>query len=150
GGSGNDSAGSIALDSSGNVIVAGWTSSANFPVNRAFQSALLGTQDAFLSKLDHNGSQLLYSTYLGGSGTDSARGVALDVSDRAVVTGSTDSLNFPTSTGTFHTTFSGGNADVFIVKVDTTQSGAASRLFSTYLGGGSEDVPSAIAVDASG
>jgi Bacterial Ig-like domain (group 3)/Beta-propeller repeat len=150
GGSGNDSAGSIALDASGNVIVAGWTSSANFPVNHAFQSALLGIEDAFLSKLDPNGSQLLYSTYLGGSGTDSARGVALDASDRVLVTGSTDSPNFPTSTGTFQTAFGGGSADAFIVKVDTAQSGTASRLFSTYLGGSGEDVPSATAVDASG
>jgi hypothetical protein len=150
GGSGNDSAGSIALDSNGNVIVAGWTDSANFPVNHAFQSTLLGIEDAFLSKLDPNGSQLLYSTYLGGSGTDSARGVALDASDRVLVTGSTDSPNFPTSTGTFQAAFGGGNADAFIVKVDTTQSGTASRLFSTYLGGSGEDAGSAIAVDGAG
>jgi len=150
GGNGNDSASSIALDSNGRVIVAGWTSSADFPVNHAFQSTLLGIQDAFVSKLNADGTQLLYSTYLGGSGDDFAWGVALDSSDRALVAGETGSPNFPTSTGTFQAVFGGGNADAFIAKVDTTQSGAASLLFATYLGGNNPDAAGAIAVDRTG
>jgi len=164
GGNGNDSAGSIALDSGGNVIVAGWTSSANFPTSNAFQSTCsscassdpTSRSDAFVSKLNATGTQLLYSTYLGGSGGDGAGGVALDASGRVLVTGFTISSNFPTTTGAFQMAYGGNNnvvdnwGDVFIAKLDTTQSGAASLLFSTYLGGSSADGGSAIAVDAAG
>ena len=149
GGSADDSADSIALDSSGNVIVAGRTGSTNLPVNNAFQAALSGNEDAFLSKLNATGTQLLYSTYLGGSGTDSVRGVVLDASGRALLTGSTDSSNFPTSTGAFQAA-SGGNGDAFIAKVDATQSGVTSLLFSTYLGGDNQDAAGGIAADATG
>jgi hypothetical protein len=149
GGSGNDAAGGIALDSSGNIIVAGWTSSANFPVNHAFQSTLLGTQDAFVSKLNANGTLLLYSTYLGGSGPESSTGVALDSTGRVLVTGSTSSANFQTTTGALQSSY-GGSGDAFVAKLDTAQSGAASLLFSTYLGGNAEDSASGIAADAGG
>ena len=149
GGSGSDSANSIAIDSSGNVIVAGTTRSSNFAISHAFQSTLLGTEDAFFSKLNTDGTQLLYSTYLGGSGAESALGVALVSSGRAVMTGVTSSSNFPTSVGAFQPV-SGGGADAFIAKLDTTKSGAASLLFSTYLGGSNRDAAGAIAVDATG
>jgi hypothetical protein len=150
GGSDFDGANSIALDSSGNVIVAGSTSSTNFPTANAFQSARPGPIAAFVSKLNPTGMQLLYSTYLGGAGTDFATGVALDASGRVLVTGSTNSSNFPTSSGAFQAAFGGGGNDAFIAKVDTTQSGTASLLFSTYLGGSSVDEANAIAVDAAG
>jgi hypothetical protein len=149
GGSAYDSANSIAIDSSGNVIVAGTTLSANLAIGHAFQSTLLGTEDAFLSKLNTDGSQLLYSTYLGGSGAESALGVALDSSGRAVMTGVTSSSNFPTTPGVLQAV-NGGGADAFIAKLDTTKSGAASLLFSTYLGGSDRDAAGAIAVDATG
>ena len=164
GGTDHDSAAAIALDSSGNVIVAGWTSSANFPTSNAFQSTCsscassdpTSRSDAFASKLNATGTQLLYSTYLGGSGGDGAGGVALDASGLVLVTGSTNSTNFPTTAGAFQMAYGGNNnvvdnwGDVFIAKLDTTQSGAASLLFSTYLGGSSADGGSAIAVDAAG
>jgi len=149
GGSGSESANSIALDSNGNVIVAGSTVSTNFPLNNAFQWTLLGNEDAFLSKLNADGTQLLYSTYLGGSSSDWALGVALDASGRAVVTGGTNSPNFPTTAGELQAVY-GGNLDAFIAKLDTTKSGAASLLFSTYLGGSNRDAAGAIAVDATG
>ena len=150
GGSGSDSADSIALDSSGNVIVAGRTSSANLPINNGFQLNLSGFQDVFLAKLNPNGTQLLYSSYLGGSGTDSALGVAIDSSDRTAITGFTSSSNFPTGGGVFQAVYGGGDADAFIAKVDTTKSGVASLLFSTYLGGSNRDAAGAIAVDKTG
>jgi len=150
GGSAYDSADSIVLDSTGNVIVAGSTRSTNLPVNNALQLNLLGPQDAFLSKLNPTGTQLLYSTYWGGSGTDSALGVALDSSGRAVMTGVTSSSNLPTSVGAFQPVNGGGDADAFIAKLDPTKSGAASLLFATYLGGSNRDAASAIAVDATG
>src|SRR4029077_880269 len=118
GGSGDDSADSIALDSSGNVFVAGRTRSANLPVNHAFQSTLLGNEDAFVSELNATGTQLVYSTYLGGSGTDSARGVALDASGRTLVTGSTDSSNFPTSSGALQAAYGGGGADAVLAQLE--------------------------------
>jgi len=149
GGSGSDSANSIALDSNGNLIVAGSTVSSDFPLNNAFQWNLLGTEDAFLSKVNANGTQLLYSTYLGGSHSDWALGVALDASGRAVVTGGTNSSNFPITAGALQPLY-GGNLDAFIAKLDTSQSGTASLLFSTYLGGSNRDAAGAIAVDTSG
>lgn len=153
GGSGRDFAGGIALDSSGNVIVAGYTDSANFPTANAFQSACASCPstnfDAFVTKLNATGMQVLYSTYLGGLGLDLASGVALDASGRVLVTGSTNSSNFPTSTGAYQAAY-GGNDDAFIAKVDTTKSGTASLLFSTYLGGSGEDAGSAIALNAEG
>jgi Bacterial Ig-like domain (group 3)/Beta-propeller repeat len=149
GGKDYDSASSIALDSSGNVIVVGSTSSSNFPVNGPFQSTLIGEQDAFLIKLNPTGTQLLYSTYLGGAGSEGAAGVALDANGRAVLAGFTNFSNLPTSTGALQVVY-GGNRDAFVAKLDTTQSGAASLLFSTYLGGSGDDEASAIAVDAAG
>lgn len=150
GGDAYDTADGIALDSNGNVIVAGSTSSADFPVSRAFQSTLLGERDAFVSKLDPTGAQLLYSSYLGGSGPDWATGIAVDTNGRVLVTGETDSSNFPTTNGAFQQAYGGGDADAFIAKLDVTKSGSASRLFSTYLGGSAEDSGSGIAVDSAG
>ena len=150
GGNGYDSANSIAIDSSGDVVVAGTTRSTNLPINHAFQSTLLGTEDSFLSKLNTDGTQLLYSTYLGGSGSEWALGVALDSSGRAAMTGVTSSSNFPTSLGALQTIFGGGDWDAFIAQIDTTKSGVASLLFSTYLGGSNRDAGGAVAVDVTG
>lgn len=150
GGSAYDSADSIALDASGNVIVAGTTYSPNLPVRGAFQSTLLGTNDAFVSKLSADGTQLLYSTYLGGSGTESALGVAVDPSGRMTVAGLTSSANFPTNAGSVQPAYGGGDADAFVAKLDPSQPGVASLLYSTYLGGRNRDAAGAIAVDAVG
>lgn len=150
GGDKYDSLNSIVLDSSGNIIAVGSTASSNFPVNRAFQSSLLGGQDAVLIKLNSSGTQLLYSTYLGGLGSESGQGVAVDANDQVLLTGYTSSDNFPTSAGAAQAVYGGGNADAFVAKLDTTQSGSASRLFSTYLGGSGEDAARALAVHPAG
>src|SRR5262249_39728443 len=148
GGTGYDSATSIALDSRGKVIAGGSTPSANFPVNPAFQPRLIGEQDPFLIKLNPAGTQLLYSTFLGGTGSEAAAGVALDASGRAVVAGFTNFSNFPTSTGALQPVY-GGNRDAFVAKLDTTQSGAASLLFSAYLrGSGDADASRTVAYAA--
>lgn len=150
GGSQDESASGIALDSNGNVILAGWTRSPNFPVNNAVKSTFSGGgMDAFLSKLNPTGTQLLYSTYLGGAADDAANGVGLDANDRVLITGVTNSSAFPVSMGAFQTTL-GGNRDAFVTKLDTTLIGAASLLFSTYLGGSNEELGTAIAVDGAG
>lgn len=148
GGNDFDLAAGIALDGSNNIVVSGFTLSTNFPVTNAFQSAFGGGNDAFLTKLNPAGTQILYSTYLGGTRADSASAVALDSTGRAVIAGFTDSGNFPTTAGAFRTLFSGGG-DAFVAKLDTTMVGPASLVYSTYLGGGAGDGANAIAVDSS-
>ncbi len=106
GGSGADSGGAIAVDSSGNAYVTGSTTSPNFPVKNAFQSSYAGsfnfTSNAFVAKFDVLGN-LVYSTYLGGSGSptqplpgDQGNGIAIDGGGNAYVTGFTASFDFPT------------------------------------------------------
>lgn len=87
GGSGDDYATGLGVDSAGNVVVAGWTRSLDFPVLNAAQSTNNGGWDAFVAKLDPTGSKLIYSTYLGGPGDDGAYGLALDRAGNTYVTG---------------------------------------------------------------
>jgi len=118
GGSSNDYVRSIALDSSDNAYVTGYTQSANFPTTPgANDTSHNGNNDVFILKLSADGSSLLYSTFVGGSSDDYVRSIALDSSDNAYVTGYTDSSNFPTTHGANDTSHNGGS-DVFIVKID--------------------------------
>ena len=116
GGSLADTANGIALDSSGNIYVAGSTVSADFPVVGAvFQPTYGGgNADAFVAKLDPTGS-ILYSSFLGGSNTDSAFGIAVDSDGSAYVTGQTCSLDFPLTNP--EQASAGGNCDAFVTKV---------------------------------
>jgi hypothetical protein len=88
---------------------------------------------------------LVYSTYLGGTGTDQASGIAVDSSGAAYVTGNTSGANFPTTTGAFQTTYGGGGYDLFVTKLNS--SGNA-LVYSTYLGGSGLDYGYGIAVNA--
>ena len=144
GGSGDDRAYGIAVDASGAAWVTGSTASGNFPVRLALQSKLAGGRNAFVLKLNAAGNALLFSTYLGGNASDTANGIALDGSGNAYVTGDTTSVNFPT---TGLQTSKRAGQDAFVTKV----SADGSRLiYSTYLGGSSDDHGAAIAVDAGG
>jgi len=112
----------IAVDTSGNAYIVGETSSTNFPVTTdAIQATLNGTKNAFVSKFDPTGNALLFSTYLGGNGTDSAQGVAVDNSGNAYVAGTTSSSNFPTTAGAFQTSLK-GTSDAFVTKIATATS----------------------------
>src|SRR5205807_590124 len=97
----NFSGRSLAVDGSGNAYLVGATNSTDFPTVNAIQSTYGGGEtDAFVTKLSADGSSLVFSTYLGGSGTgrlfrEVAFGVAVDASGNAYVTGGTDSSNFP-------------------------------------------------------
>jgi hypothetical protein len=145
GGSGDDRGFSIAVDGAGNAYVTGWTGSTNFPVAAAVQgSAGGGGRDAFVAKLNSTGTGLIYSTYLGGSGSDSGNGIAIDASG-AYVTGSTTSNNFPVANA--FQALPGGGQDGFVTKLNAAGSAI---VYSTYLGGSLDDRGSSIAVDSSG
>ena len=150
GGSGIDFGQNIAVDASGNAYVTGLTLSSDFPITTgAFQTTLRGGEDAFVSKLNANGSALLYSTYLGGSGTDFGQSIALDALGNAYVTGGTGSTDFPTTTGAFQITLP-GVVDAFVSKLNADGS---ALLYSTYLGGSGtlcHDFGQGIALDGSG
>ncbi|MBI4482587.1 MAG: SBBP repeat-containing protein [Acidobacteria bacterium] len=130
GGGGRDSAADIAVDSSGNAYVTGGADSTNFPTANPLQATLGGSADAFIAKLNATGFALVYSTYFGGGGYDSAAGIAVDSSGNAYVTGATASTNFPTANPLQATL--AGPADAFIAKLNATGS---ALVYSTYLGG---------------
>jgi hypothetical protein len=142
GGSDSDTGNGIAADSTGNSYVTGETSSADFPTTNGFDTIIQDT-DAFVSKLDANGN-LIWSTYLGGSGEDFGNAIALDANNNPYVTGETTSADFPT-TGGFDKTIS-GFADAFVTKI--TSAGVLS--WSSYLGGAGTDTGGGIGVDRSG
>jgi hypothetical protein len=152
GGSLSQGGSGIAVDSAGNAYVTGATDSTDFPVTAsAFQSTLAGSDDAYIAKLNPAGSALLYASYFGGSTTDTGSGIAVDASGKAYIVGTTDSLDLPTSAGAFQTAAGGGGfEDAFVVKFDTALTGAASRVYATYVGGNGGDEGSRIAIDASG
>ncbi|MGP4038682.1 DUF7948 domain-containing protein [Gracilibacillus sp. D59] len=146
GGSGGDDGFGIAVDTVGSAYVTGQTSSTNFPTQNAFQPAFAGSLDAFVTKLSPDGSSLVFSTYLGGSSFDIGNDITVDTAGNAFVTGRTFSNNFPTTPGTFQT-IAPGNGDAFVTKLSLDGS---SLIFSTYLGGNSDDIGNGIAVDAIG
>jgi beta-propeller repeat-containing protein len=141
GGSYQDVGTAIAVDSSGNMYVVGYTDSQNFPTKNAFQSTCNSncagaTYNVFVTKLNSAGSALVYSTYLGGSGTDYGSSIAVDSSGEAYVAGYTKgSSNFPTKNPI--QAKSGGARDGFITKF--TSAGSA-LVYSTYFGGSGDDV----------
>ena len=192
GGHGNDVGAGIAVDSAGNAYVTGSTTSADFPTTAgAFQHVNNGGSfgNAFVTKLNATGSNLLYSTYLGGTGDnnlgngDSGTGIAVDSGGNAYVTGNAFSITnasctgagfpqscctgagtgtcpgFPTTAGAFQSINNAAAIvaeNVFVAKLNPAASGAASLIYSTYLGGsGGNDVglgddSTSIAVDSSG
>ena len=131
GGSGNDFGGAIAIDSGGAVYVAGETASADFPVVNAFQKTFGGGNgDIFVAKLNAAGQSLVYSTFLGGSGEDSAYGLALDTAGDAYLTGASTSTDFPVSDS-----FQKTNQATLNGVVAALDSSGSALLFSSYLGG---------------
>jgi hypothetical protein len=151
GGTGGDVAYGIAVDSSGNAYITGTTTSSNFPTLAGEQGSNAGSGDAFVTKLNTDGSALVYSTFLGGLGTDTASAIAISAGD-AFITGSTTSSNFPVyppstaNNPAFQTTY-GGNGDAFISQLN---SAGDTLVYSSYLGGHGADFGQGIAVDTSG
>jgi len=148
GGSAFDHGTGVAVDSSGNAYVSGFTESTDFPTTTgAFQTSVVaGSAHAFVVQVNSTGTALLYSTYLGGSRQDIANGVRVDSQGNAYVVGSTFSGDFPVTAGAYQPTQHGGT-NAFVTKVNPTGSGLA---YSTYFGGGNEELGDAIAIDSSG
>ena len=153
GGSAADLGYGVAVDTEDNVYVVGSAGSTDFPSTESLQSSNGGNVDAFVAKISADGTSLVYSTYLGGTGFDRGTGIAVDSSGNAYVTGSTTSVNFPTTTGAVQTTFGGGTcgtspcSDAFAVKLGPA---GASLVYSTYLGGIRADSGQGIALDSAG
>jgi hypothetical protein len=140
----------IAVDQSGLAYVTGATDATNFPTINAYQSNLAGSSDVFVVKLNPNlsgNASLLYSTYLGGGGGETAQGIAVDHLGNAYVAGDTTSTDFPVL---HHYQANQPFQDVFVTKLNTNVSGPASLLYSTYLGGGYDDYGWDITADRAG
>jgi uncharacterized protein (TIGR03437 family) len=145
GGSGDDDPEEIAVDGAFSAYVAGATTSPNFPIQSAYQSTLKGAQNAFVTKLSPAGNALVYSTYVGGSGSDYGSCVAVDAAGSAYVTGDTTSPDFPTHSAYQLSAPSGDHAFVFKL----SQAGNV-LAYSTYLAGHGQDEGVSIAVDGAG
>jgi len=147
GGPGDDVAHAVSFDLAGNAYIAGSTSSASFPNNGdSFQSRYGGgASDAYVVKMDPSGSRLIYSTFLGGSGADTAFGLTVDSSGNAFIVGGTSSINFPVSAAAFRREAAG--IDGFVAKLNPAGNQLA---YSTYLGGSLDDYASDVAVDSLG
>ncbi len=147
GGGGADNGYAIAVDAGGNTIVAGSTTSTNYPTTAgAAQRTPGGGVDVVVTKLSPSGTTV-WSTYLGGSGDDVARAVAVGPGGDVYVTGSTGSAAFPVSAGAWRTAFAGGAADGFVTRLSAA---AGALVYSTYVGGNWDECPRGIGVDASG
>lgn len=149
----------IAVDALGSAYVTGSTTSRNFPTTPGvFQPQCEGggscIQDAFVLRINGTASELIYSTFLGGTNVDSAHSIAIDVNSglasAAYITGITQSADFPTTPGAFQPQWTGGGvvgSDAFVTKLDAQ---GRTLLYSSFLGGSNYDNASDIAVDADG
>ena len=126
----------------------GSTDSTDFPMTSGAHDTSFngGGYDVFVSKLNGGLTDMLASTYLGGSGWESGFALALDANGNVYVTGSTSSTDFPTMSGAYDASIS-GSVDVFVSKLD---GGLTSLLASTYLGGSSRDEGNSLTLDTSG
>jgi hypothetical protein len=149
GGSADDKARSIAVDSSGNVYVAGYTQSVDFPTtSNAYQPNYVGDQDIFLAELNFNTATLVYSSYFGGSSVDEAKKMLIDSSGRVALTGYTLSRDFPVTQNALQTHF-GGSGNAFLTILDLTKANQG-LVYSSYYGGSAGEVAYDMALDAFG
>jgi len=157
GGSSGDETSQIAVDGAGNIYVIGTAGSNDYPLVNPIESNKTGFLEAFVTKFNSSGSTLIYSTYLGGTApghVDRGNAISVDASGNAYVTGSTNDLNFPTTSGAFQPAPGGGVGvcancvDGWVAKLAPD---GTSLLYSTYLGGTTSDIdPYGIALDAGG
>jgi len=157
GGSGIDSGRAIAFDSLNNLYVAGHTNSTDFPTRNPFQSTLSGGQDGFITKINATGTQILYSTYIGGSGDDFINDLALDAAANVYLAGTTASTNFPVSNA-IRSSNAGGSCtdsngvaipctDMFVSKLNPA---GTALVYSTYIGAPGADVETQMVISSDG
>ncbi len=144
GGTGFDTGYAIAVDAGGDAYVAGNTYSYDFPTTAGTRTRH-AYDEAFVTKLNAGGGQV-YSTYLGGDGSEAAHGIVADTSGNAYITGYTTSMNFPSTSGVSQPVYGGGSRDAFLTKLN----GSGGIVYSTFLGGTDQDEANALAVDAVG
>ncbi len=130
GGSGMGAVTGVAVDATGNLYVTGWTEAVNFPIGGAYQAGNKGSVDAFVVKLNADGSGIYYATYLGGAGDDRGAGIAVDSTGQAHVVGSTSSSDFPLAIS--ERAMMMGGKEGFVLKLTQNGSGV---VFSTFVGG---------------
>jgi uncharacterized protein (TIGR03437 family) len=149
GGSNDDDAYAIAVDSAGNSYVTGQTLSVDFPLKGGVQGGPgdRGFGDAFLVKLAPNGTDVVYSTYVGWSGQDYANAIAVDNTGAVYLVGATSSIDLPTNSKSYQRSKAGGITDAFLAKITPAGDGYS---YLTYLGGSDADEAYGVAVDASG
>lgn len=146
GGMVEDEINDVLIDTLGFAYFTGSTSSSTYPTTQGvFDQMYNGGTDAFLTKINTSGSNLVYSTFFGGSGNDEAKAMAFDQTGNVVITGNTSSNNFPITSSTWDNTFDGFLIDVFVLKISNNGS---NLLWSTYLGGDGVDEAQGIAIDS--
>ena len=145
GGDSLDFAKGIAAGLSGTVWVTGYTGSSDFPVQKALYPTFSGKIDAFVTQLSSKGSDLIFSTYLGGGSCDIGNAISTDPAGSVYITGYTDSEDFPLKKGLDDTL--SGKTDAFVAKINATDK---SLVYSTFLGGASDDAGCDVAVDSRG
>jgi hypothetical protein len=155
GGDSSDYPQAIALDSGGNVVVAGQSSAATtvaFPTTTgAFQATAPGNTDGFIAKLASTGASLIFGTFLGGAGLDVIYDIVMEpTTDNIIATGlagTSVAPQFPTTLGAYDRIWNGGNYDAFVAKLNAD---GTALIFSTFLGGTNDDRGTGIALDSSG
>lgn len=145
GGAGDDEGHRIALDDLGNIYITGFTSSADFPIVNGFQVKLAGRKDAYIAKINNAVTQILFSSYIGGSLDDQPFGLSVDSAHNIYIAGETLSNNFPL-VKPVDNRFAGGLADGFVAKLAPD----GTLIYSTYLGGKGNDRAYDVTSDASG
>ncbi|MCK5560335.1 MAG: SBBP repeat-containing protein, partial [Thermoplasmata archaeon] len=150
GSSGHDEGFSVNIDSNNNSYITGYTEAFDFPnTTGAYDTSHNGSQDVFLSMLNHNGSALLYSTFFGGSSGDYGKDLVIDMNGNVYITGFTYSSDFPCTNGAFDTSFNNFN-DGFLIKLNPGGNGANDLIYSTFIGGSSIEEGYDIAIDSNG
>ncbi len=146
GGTGSETARSIAVDCTGSVYLTGYTNSTDFPLAAPYQDLFAGSYDAFIVKLSPDGTQMVYSTYYGGSQLDVGRGIAVDSQGSVTILGETTSLDLPLEQP-LQSSYGGGDRDMFMARLD---SNGDSLIFGTYLGGNGTEYGLSIVTDETG
>ncbi len=137
----------ITVDKDGNIFVIGMTASLNFPISGAYCDSLTGNYDIFISKFNSDLTELLASTYIGGSGYEESWGIVIDTTGNVYATGITSSNDFPYVSGSSYDSTYAGSSDAFVIKLSNDLS---ALLGASYLGGTGIEQRNSMALDESG